>query len=239
MQKEPKARISTEEWSWGAKIFAQKGGFMQYSSSFAARIHARDVDLIKKLQDVFGGSTGNVAGTLQWRISGEPLKLFLEGIEAKLGALVKEEYYDPEILELVRHARAQLSKTKIRRKRGAAALQRSSMLREGLELELGGETFPQDRAALPEEGEEAFGRVPPGPWDEELALLDMAADGSVFPKGVLLQAENPQQAVDFAAAVTKLSPLLKAVAFAQWVRLLAAAKPVIPPPVEKRKKERK
>lgn len=299
------------DWIWGAAVFDAKGGFMQYGTAFAARIHSIDIDLIRRMLTTFGGSVGTVAGTLQWRLSSAPLSRFLNGVRPLLK--------DPELCQVV--DRALLRVGEIRRKRGTAALEpgrfeafvaetrtivtelpppptpidpamvcsvppctlhgrgrfkcnkhldaaghgeRCSMRRssasgpyypcdcavEGLaesavveELPLSPEALavleadkpeppprakPGPKPAPPppvvvvrEPEEEAFGRVPVGPWDEDQVLFEMVQDTTLFPDGMLLEAEDDEQAAEFASAARKLSNL-RVVQDEQWVRIWRA-----------------
>jgi hypothetical protein len=123
--------------AWGAEVFAKRGSLARYSSSgFALRLHSTDLALMQELLSSFGGSVSEVSGTWQWRLTGEEMRIFLEGIR---------ELVAPEFRELAEEALSRYRAPAAERAEPAAA------------------SLPPE---LRRPDEEVFGRVPPPPWED-------------------------------------------------------------------------
>lgn len=204
---QPTAVPTAEDWLWAASVFRERGGFLAYSTSFAVRIHNRNVDMIRRLRNTFGGRVYAVAGTLQWRLAGEDMKVFLEGIKP---LLVGEARAD-RVRALVEKALAKLEERPAKT-RGEAVLDRvpSDLVTPATKRTrrkpepVEGEESVAPVVSFLEGDEEAFGRVPPGPpWDAKQVLFELAADAAVFPDGMVLEAESEEQARAFASAAPR------------------------------------
>lgn len=190
----------TNRWAWGAELFARRGGFMSYSTSFAVRIHSTNLELMQQLVSAFGGKVSGVAGTLQWRLAGEEMRSFLQGIRPLLSKLTQR--YGAEPLELVDDALAHLAEPKVTERRGREALTKVK------KRHAAAKRLQQSAAAPPpsfrKDGEETFGHVPSPPWDADQVLFELARSAVFAESGMLLEAESAEQASAFAAAAQRV-----------------------------------
>jgi len=197
---EQRADLGEADWRWGAHIFSTKGGFMLYGRSFALRVHSRDAALTAKLLSTFGGAAGRVGGTGQWRLAGEQLRSFLQGVRP---------YLTGQLLHIADDALAKLPPP--RALLGAELLSRFALASSSAGGSAAAPLSPE---------EEPFGRVPSRPWPADQVLFELAADRSVFPHGMLLEAESPGEAAAFAEAASA-QPTLRVELGGHRVRLLS------------------
>jgi hypothetical protein len=203
--------------AWGAEVFAQRGGFMAYASSFAVRVHHKDPALCERLVKAFGGKVSRIAGTNQWRIAGDDMLVFLNRIKPLLtNGSDLEKRYGSRVSELVSTAVTYLESLPPRRRRGEGALE--AAMRKGPKPD----DNTEDGIAEVPVGN-VFGAIPAGPWAADHVLFEMVGTEPEFiENGMLLRAEGgAAQATAFAHAAQAAG--LKATVEGTFVRLRSSA----------------
>jgi hypothetical protein len=180
-QTAPTRQATQEEIQDVVNLFeGQRLAFIPYSTRIALRMHSSDQAKLLQMVEFLGGRVAPFAGTFRWLLYGEPLKTML----ATLRDLVGEQ-----------------GRSRIDRAMEAISLEKASLLEteeRGLEdfikgklLQARGEKI--EEATPPSPRVEVDAKIPPGPWEADEPILEMAED-----EPRTFQADSEEAASSFA-----------------------------------------